>query len=72
MADETPDIEVGYIETPTKATQPGAKGCGEASIIAVCGAVMNGINDALNPFGPEVASQPFTQEKILRALGKIG
>ena len=72
MAGEMPDIEVGHIETPTKSTQLGAKGCGEAGIIAVCGAIMNGINDALEPFGAEVSSQPFTPEKILRALGKIG
>ena len=71
MAGEMPDIEVGHIETPTKATQLGAKGCGEAGIIAVCGAIMNGINDALEPFGAEVTSQPFTPEKILKALGKI-
>ena len=72
MAGEMPDIEVGHIETPTKSTQLGAKGCGEAGIIAVCGAIMNGINDALEPFGVEVSSQPFTPERILRALGKIG
>ncbi len=71
MAGEMPDIEVGHIETPTKSTQLGAKGCGEAGIIAVCGAIMNGINDALEPFGAEVTSQPFTPEKTLRALGKI-
>ena len=71
MAGEMPDIECDHIETPTKATQLGAKGCGEAGIIAVCGAIMNGINDALEPFGAEVTSQPFTPEKILRALGKI-
>ena len=72
MAGEMPDIECDHIETPTKATQLGAKGCGEAGIIAVCGAIMNGINDALEPLGAEVTSQPFTPEKILRALGKIG
>ena len=72
MADEIPDIEVGHIETSTNATQLSAKGCGEAGIIAVCGAIMNGINDALEPLGAEVTSQPFTPEKILKALGKIG
>ena len=72
MAGEMPDIEVAHIETPTKATQLGAKGCGEAGIISVCGTVMNGINDALEPLGAEVTSQPFTPEKILRALGKVG
>ena len=72
MAGEMPDIECDHIETPTKSTQLGAKGCGEAGIIAVCGAIMNGINDALEPFGAEVTSQPFTPERILSALGKIG
>ena len=71
MAGEMPDIECAHIETPTQATQLGAKGCGEAGITAVCGAIMNGINDALEPFGAEITSQPFTPEKILRALGKI-
>ena len=71
MAGEMPDIEVDHIQTPTKATQLGAKGCGEAGIIAICGAIMNGINNALEPFGVEVTSQPFTPEKILRALGKV-
>lgn len=56
MAGEMPDVEIGHIETPTKATQLGAKGCGEAGIIAVCGAIMNGINDALEPLGAEVTS----------------
>ena len=65
------DIEVGHIETPTRPTQLGAKGCGEAGIITVCDAVMNGTNDALEPSGVEVGSQPFTPEKILRVLGKI-
>jgi carbon-monoxide dehydrogenase large subunit len=32
---------------------------------------MNAINDALKPFQARVTSQPFTPEKILRALGKV-
>lgn len=71
MAGEMPDIEVAHLETPTGLTELGAKGCGEAGIIAVCGAIMNGINDALEPFSTSVTSQPFTPEKILKALGKI-
>ena len=51
MASEMPDIEVGHIETPTKATQLGAKGCDEASIIAVCvGEDPAGVGeDSINP-----------------------
>jgi carbon-monoxide dehydrogenase large subunit len=32
---------------------------------------MNAINDALQPHGAAVFSQPFTPEKILRALGRV-
>ncbi len=71
MAGEMPDIEIAHIETYTTVTELGAKGCGEAGIIAICPAIMNGINDALEPLGVCVSSQPFTPEKILRALGTI-
>jgi carbon-monoxide dehydrogenase large subunit len=32
---------------------------------------MNAINDALRPFKAHVHEQPFTPERILRALGTI-
>jgi carbon-monoxide dehydrogenase large subunit len=32
---------------------------------------MNAINDALAPFKAQVLSQPFTPEKVLKALGKV-
>ncbi len=71
MAGDVPDIECKHIETPTKATELGAKGCGEAGIIGICGAIMNGLNDALEPFDVSLNSQPFTPAKILKTLGKI-
>ena len=71
MAGEMPDIECAHIETPTKATELGAKGCGEAGTIGTPAAIMNAINDALEPFGVEITTQPFTPERILRTLGKI-
>ena len=71
MAGEMPDIEIRHIETVTIVTELGAKGCGEAGIITVCPAIMNGINDALEPLNAVLSSQPFTPEKILRAIGKI-
>lgn len=71
MAGDVCDIECAHIETPTKATELGAKGCGEAGIIGICAAIMNAINDALEPFNVSVTSQPFTPMKILKALGKI-
>ena len=71
MAGDVCDIECEHIETPTKASELGAKGCGEAGIIGICAAIMNGINDALEPFDASLTSQPFTPAKILKALGKI-
>jgi carbon-monoxide dehydrogenase large subunit len=72
MAGEMPDIKIAHVETPTLVTELGAKGCGEAGIISICAAIMNGINDALEPLGDvSVTSQPFTPEKILKAIGKI-
>ncbi len=72
MSGEMPDIEVAHVETPTASSKLGAKGAGEAGTAGAPGAVMNAINDALRPLGAAVYSQPFTPEKILRALGKVG
>ncbi|HWB46439.1 MAG TPA: xanthine dehydrogenase family protein molybdopterin-binding subunit [Hyphomicrobiaceae bacterium] len=72
MAAEMPDIEVGHVETPTQESLLGAKGAGEAGTAGAPGAVMNAINDALRPFGAKVFAQPFTPERILEALGKVG
>jgi len=71
MAGEMPDIVLAHVETPTQQSQLGAKGAGEAGTAGAPGAVMNAINDALAPFSVRVTSQPFTPEKILRALGKV-
>lgn len=71
MSAEMPDIEVAHVETPTRSSQLGAKGAGEAGTAGAPAAVMNAINDALAPLGAEVWSQPITPEKILRALGRV-
>ena len=71
MSGEMPDIVCAHVETPTKQSQLGAKGVGEAGTAGAPGAVMNAINDALAPLGGRVSSMPFTPEKILAALKKI-
>jgi aerobic carbon-monoxide dehydrogenase large subunit len=72
MAGEMPDIVVAHVQTPTASSKLGAKGAGEAGTAGAPGAVMNAINDALRPHGAAVFSQPFTPEKVLRALGRLG
>jgi carbon-monoxide dehydrogenase large subunit len=71
MASEMPDIVVGHVITPTKGSELGAKGAGEAGTAGAPGAVMNAINDALSPLGAQVTAQPFTPQRVLRALGKV-
>ena len=71
MAGEMPDIDVAHLATPTATSELGAKGVGEAGTAGAPAAVMNAINDALSPFGARVAAQPFTPERILRALGRV-
>ena len=60
MSGEMSDIIVAHVETPTA-----------SSALGVPAALMNAINDALAPLDAAVCSQPFTPEKILRALGKV-
>jgi len=71
MALEMPDIVCAHVETPTKQSQLGAKGVGEAGTAGAPGAVMNALNDALAPLGACVTQMPFTPERILKALKKV-
>jgi carbon-monoxide dehydrogenase large subunit len=70
MSGEMPDIVCAHLETPTRQSQLGAKGVGEAGTAGAPAAVMNAINDALAPLGARVTRMPFTPERILKALGK--
>jgi CO/xanthine dehydrogenase Mo-binding subunit len=71
MAGELPDIVVAHVSTPTRTSELGAKGVGEAGTAGAPAAVMNAINDALAPLGARVTAQPCTPEHVLRALGKV-
>jgi CO/xanthine dehydrogenase Mo-binding subunit len=71
MSGEMPDIICAHIETPTRQSQLGAKGVGEAGTAGAPGAVMNAINDALAPLGSRVTRMPFSPERILQALKKV-
>src|SRR4030095_14578534 len=49
MSGEMPDIVCAHVETPTKQSQLGAKGVGEAGSAGAPGAGMDAINDAVAP-----------------------
>jgi carbon-monoxide dehydrogenase large subunit len=71
MAGEMPDIEVAHTCTPTATSELGVKGAAECGTAGAPGAIMNALNDALRPLGAQVFTQPFTPERILRALRKV-
>jgi carbon-monoxide dehydrogenase large subunit len=71
MSGELPDIVVAHVSTPTRTSELGAKGVGEAGTAGAPAAVMNAINDALAPLNARVPAQPCTPERVLRALGKV-
>lgn len=71
MAAEMPDIVVAHVHTPTRSSELGAKGAGEAGTAGAPGAIMNAINDALSVLGASVDTQPFTPQRVLAALSKV-
>ncbi len=71
MSFEMPDILIEHVQTPTRGSELGAKGVGEAGTAGAPGAIMNAINDAIGVLGANVQVQPHTPERILKALGRV-
>ncbi len=68
-ATEIPDIDIGLIETNDPEGPYGAKGIGEAPIVAMAPAVANAVYNAI---GIRFTRLPLTPERVLRALkGKV-
>jgi carbon-monoxide dehydrogenase large subunit len=69
MAGEMPDMAIGHVVTPTKDSELGAKGAGEAGTAGAPACVMNAVNDALRPLGAApITRMPITPERVLAAL----
>jgi carbon-monoxide dehydrogenase large subunit len=67
-AEMLPPIDTDHTVTPTTLNPLGAKGVGEAGAVGAPAAVVNGIVDALAPFGVRHIDTPVTAEKVWRAL----
>jgi aerobic carbon-monoxide dehydrogenase large subunit len=72
MAAEMPDIVCAHVQTPTRQSQLGAKGVGEAGTAGAPAAIMNAVNDALSPLGARVTRMPLTPERILDGIARAG
>ncbi len=64
---DVPDAELSHIETPSPLNPLGVKGAGEGGTIPAPAAIIAAIEDALAPFGVEIAQAPVTPMH-LRAL----
>lgn len=65
---ELPHVRLSHKETLSPHTRHGIKGVGEGAAIAPGGAILNAINDALQPRNVELNELPATPHKILSAL----
>jgi carbon-monoxide dehydrogenase large subunit len=61
-------IEVIDVNRPNSLTPGGMKGMSEGGVMGAIGALANAINDALGAGRPVVYTQPFTAERLWRAL----
>jgi len=68
MASEMPNIIVGHVETPTKTSELGAKGAGEAGTGGAPAAIINAVNDALKPLSKSIWQIPITPDRLLTVL----
>ena len=65
---ELPKFRLDHAETLSPYTRHGIKGVGEGAAIAPGGAIVNAINDALQPMGVELTQIPATPERVLAAI----
>ncbi len=67
-AAETPSMKLGATFTPSTSNPLGVKGVGEAGTIGSAAAVINGICDALSPWGVSDIEMPATPARVWRSI----
>lgn len=67
-ADNFCSFDVGAHPVPTATNPLGVKGVGEAGTVGSLAAVMNAVNNALEPVGVKHLEMPMTPERVWRAI----
>lgn len=65
---ESPNIEVGHMETPSPFNILGTKGMGEGGAIPTPAVLASAVEDALTPFGIKITEVPLKPEKIQKSI----
>ncbi len=63
-----PNIEITHVETPSTLNPLGVKGAGESGVIAVAGAVVSAVENALEPFGVWISEAPIAPARIVELI----
>ncbi|MDR7548628.1 MAG: xanthine dehydrogenase family protein molybdopterin-binding subunit [Armatimonadota bacterium] len=69
-AAEIPRFRIDHDVTPSPIIPGGMKGVGEAGIIGPPAAVVNAVEDALEPFGVKFTETPLSPERVLEAIDR--
>jgi aerobic carbon-monoxide dehydrogenase large subunit len=69
---DLPVIRIAHTETLSPFSAHGIKGVGEGGAIAPAAAIVNAINDALQPLGAELSEIPATPQRVLAAIELAG
>jgi len=70
-ATEMPPMRIEHLETLPELLPVPYKGVGESGTIGGYAAISNAVHDALSTFNVKINDVPITQEKVLRAIGKL-
>ncbi len=65
-----PNIEIIHAEFPSTLNPLGVKGAGEAGVIAVVGATISAVENALEPFGVWIGEAPISPVRIVELIGQ--
>ncbi len=71
-ADDVPAYALDFKPTPCTTNELGIKGVGEAGTIGALAAVLNAIDDALEPLGVKDLQMPATPQRIWQAIQRAG
>ena len=67
-ATEIPNMTAIFQETPSPLNPLGCKGAGEVSTIPTAAAIINAIEDALQPFNVRISQTPLPPQKIVELI----
>ncbi|MCZ6450778.1 MAG: xanthine dehydrogenase family protein molybdopterin-binding subunit [Deltaproteobacteria bacterium] len=65
---ESPELDIGHIESPSPFTVLGSKGCGESCTMSVPACLANAVADALKPLGATVNRLPLKPNDIWQLI----